>query len=63
MKTHEKRAFVVRLIANVQADILAQVPEMPTAWDGTHLRRLIAERFARVAPKAPKVAKAARGRP
>jgi hypothetical protein len=45
MTNEEKRAFIVELIGNVQAEILAKVEAMPDEWDGHELRRFIADKF------------------
>jgi hypothetical protein len=46
MNRDAKEAFIVALICNVQADILAKVAQMPEDWDGHELRRYIADKFA-----------------
>jgi hypothetical protein len=46
MNQDAKQAFIVALIRNIQADILAKVPQMPEDWDGHELRRYIADKFA-----------------
>ena len=45
MEKAEKRRFILELINNVQADILANVGKMPEEWDGHELRRYVADKF------------------
>jgi hypothetical protein len=45
MTPFDKATFCRELIANVQAEILANVDRFPEEWDGHELRRYIADRF------------------
>jgi hypothetical protein len=45
MNAQAKQDFIREIIAHVQNDILAAVPNMPEEWDGHELRRFIADKF------------------
>lgn len=45
MKTAIKRQFIIELLANVQKELLAKLPQVPEEWDGHELRQWIAGRF------------------
>lgn len=42
----QKRTLIRQLVKSVLADLVADVPRMPSEWDGIELRELIADRFA-----------------
>lgn len=45
MTRKEQERFVKELIANVQADLVSRVADVPEEWDGHELRQWIADRF------------------
>jgi len=45
MTKPEQRRFVRELVANVRADLVKNVKNVPDNWDGHELRQWIADRF------------------
>jgi hypothetical protein len=47
MKISEQKRFVRELTKTVITDVLNNVHDMPSDWDGIELRQYLADRFAR----------------
>lgn len=46
MKIIDQKAFARELIGRVQGEIIDNVSNMPSDWDGHEIRQYIADRFA-----------------
>ena len=49
MTKDEKAEFIVNLCNAVRDSVIAKVGNMPEAWDGHELRRMLADQFEREA--------------